>query len=178
MALNVLSVYGIDNANTQISFKPLEAAVSSLKNGQFDATFLVLSPDNSLVLDLAQDSDLQIFDFQHTNALTRRLANTDEVTVPQGTFDLMKNLPSHDLKLVGVPNTVIFRSDLNPELVYVLLDVMRETHASANIMSNANQFPTRSNQALEESNTVKEYYARGLPWASRQLPYWLSAIIN
>lgn len=178
MALEVLAAYGISDANSKINYFGLQDLLVSMKSGSCDAGIIILATDSQIIKDLTTTSDLSILDFPDSRAISTKVQNTEEVIIPIGAFDSINQLPQKDIRLIGVPNTVIFRSDLDPEIIYTLLQIMKESHAAATMVTKAFDFPKPAQQLLIEDDTVKSFYENGLPWSSRTLPFWLSSLLN
>ena len=145
---------------------------------KYIAGIIILSTDSQIIKDLTSNSTLSILDFPDSRAITTKVENTEEVVIPVGAFDSINQLPSKNIHLIGVPNTVIFREDLDPEIINLLLQTMKESHASATMVTKAFEFPKPAQQLLTEDDTVKNFYENGLPWSSRVLPFWLSSLVN
>ena len=178
MALEVLTAYGISDDNSKINYFGLQDLLKSLKSGSCDAGIIILATDSQIIKDLTTNSDLSILDFPDSRAISTKVENTEEVIIPIGAFDSINQLPKKNIRLIGVPNTVIFRSDLDPEIIYALLQIMKESHAAATMVTKAFDFPKPAQQLLIEDDTVKNFYENGLPWSSRALPFWLSSLLN
>ena len=178
MALKVLEAYGIDENNSDIPYFSLKDWVSELKSGNCDGGIIILATDSTIIGDLIKNKDLRIIDFIDSRALTAKVENTEQVVIPLGAFDTIKRLPSKDLNLIGIPNTVIFREDLDPEIIYALLQIMKVSHAKADMVSSAFEYPEPAQQLLFEDETVKGYYENGVPWTTRLFPYWLASLLN
>jgi hypothetical protein len=178
MALKVLEAYGINENNSNIQFSSLNDWVSELKNGQCEAGIIILAPDSSIISELKKNKDLKILNFVDSRALTAKVENTEQVVIPLGAFDTINQLPKNDLNLLGIPNTVIFREDLDPEIIYSLLKIMKVSHAKASMVSSAYEYPKQSQQLLIEDDTVKGYYESGVPWTTQIFPYWIASLFN
>jgi len=178
MSLEVLAAYGISDANSKINYFGLKDLLVSMKSGSCDAGIIILATDSQIIKDLTTNSNLSILDFPDSRAISTKVENTEEVVIPIGAFDSINQLPKKNIRLIGVPNTVIFRSDLDPEIIYTLLQIMKESHAAATMVTKAFDFPKPAQQLLIEDDTVKNFYENGLPWSSRALPLWLSSLLN
>ena len=178
MALKVLEAYGINEKNSDIPYFSLKDWVSELKKGNCDGGIIILATDSTIIDDLIKNKDLRIIDFIDSRALTAKVENTEQVVIPLGAFDTIKRLPNKDLNLIGIPNTVIFREDLDPEIIYALLQIMKVSHAKADMVSSAFEYPEPAQQLLLEDETVKGYYENGVPWTTRIFPYWLASLLN
>lgn len=178
MALKVLEAYGIDENNSDIPYFSLKEWVSELKSGNCDGGIIILATDSAIIGDLIKNKDLRIIDFIDSRALTAKVENTEQVVIPLGAFDTIKRLPNKDLNLIGIPNTVIFREDLDPEIIYALLEIMKVSHAKADMVSSAFEYPKPAQQLLLEDETVMGYYENGVPWTTRIFPYWLASLLN
>ena len=178
MALKVLEAYGIDENNSKIPYFSLKDWVSELKSGNCDAGIIILATDSKVISELIKNKDLKILDFIDSRALTAKVENTEQVVIPLGAFDTIKQLPNKDLNLIGIPNTVIFREDLDPEIIYALLEIMKVSHAKASMVSKAFEYPTPAQQLLLEDETVIGYYENGVPWTTSLFPTWLAGLVN
>jgi hypothetical protein len=48
------------------------------------------------------------------------------MTLPQGTIDIERVIPSTDVQLIGTKSKVLIRGNLHPEIVQLLLQTMKE----------------------------------------------------
>jgi hypothetical protein len=52
-----------------------------------------------------------------------------------------RNIPPHDVPLIGVTGKVLVRSDLHPEIVPLMLQAMVEAHGARAIFQRSGEFP-------------------------------------
>jgi hypothetical protein len=92
----------------------------------------------------------------------------------QGVIDIYQNIPPNDVPLIGTPTKVLVRSDLNPEIVQLLLQTMVEAHGGANIFQRAGEFPNSTDIEYPVAPAAIDFYKDGPSFMQRHLPLWLS----
>ena len=94
--------------------------------------------------------------------------------MPQGVIDLDRNIPPNDVPLIGTTSKVLVRSDLNPEIVQLLLQTMVEAHSGANVFQRAGEFPNSTDVEYPVAPAAIDFYKNGPSFMQRHLPLWLS----
>src|SRR5207237_2260959 len=118
-----------------------EAAKALLEN-QADAIFLMGdSAPPQLMKQLLLRSDIQLFDFIQADGYTRRISYLNKLELPKGSIDFGKNLPAHDVYLIGPTVELLARADLHPAVTDLLLEAAREVHGKASLIQRRCEFP-------------------------------------
>jgi hypothetical protein len=99
------------------------------------------------------------------------------VTLPEGVLDIEKNLPPADVSLLGNMNSVLVRSDLHPEIVYLLLKAMQAGHSEPGIFQRAGEFPRNFPEYLLAESAV-EFYKNGPSFMQRHDHFGCPSIFN
>jgi hypothetical protein len=76
--------------------------------------------------------------------------------------------------LIGTTSKVLVRSDLNPEIVQLLLQTMVEAHSGANVFQRAGEFPNGTDVEYPVAPAAIDFYKNGPSFMQRHLPLWLS----
>ena len=92
-------------------------------------------------------------------------------------LDIEKNVPPSEVSLLGNPARVLVRSDLHPEIVYLLLKAMQAEHSEPGIFQRADEFPKSSDLEYPRAESAIEFYKNGPSFMQRHVPLWLSVHI-
>ena len=145
-----------------------------MNDGKVDAVWIFGAPDSPSVHSLLHNPNLRIMSFQTAEALTRIFPELTRLVLPQGVIDLDPDIPPNDVPLIGTPTKVLVRSDLNPEIVQLLLQTMVEAHGGANIFQRAGEFPNSTDIEYPVAPAAIDFYKNGPSFMQRHLPLWLS----
>ena len=180
LALTVLQANGITGAPTTFVDLDSAAAAQALVAGQLDAVFLMGDSASVQTLrDLMRASDVQMFTFAQADAYVRRNAFLNKIVLPQGSFDLGKNLPAQDVTLVGPTVELLAREGLHSALSDLLLDVAREVHGKAGLFQTRGEFPAPLDREFALSDDAQRYYKSGRSWLYRVIgSFWVASLLN
>lgn len=156
-----------------------DEAGRELIDGKIDAVFLMGdSASLQTMKTLLHAPGVQLFDFVQADAYTRRFTFLTKLQLPQGSIDLGKNIPAHDVNLVGPTVELVSRAKLHPALSDLLLEAAREVHGKPNLLQHRNEFPTPLEHDFRISAEATRYYQSGKKFLYRSLPFWLASLIN
>ena len=180
LALTLLAVNGIaPGGKTELLDLDGEEAAQALVAGKIDAAFLMGDSASPQVMrKLLRTSGIQLMDFTQADGYTRRISYLNKLELPKGCLDFGKNLPAHDLQLIGPTVELIARSSLYPSLTYLLLDAAREVHGNANLLQRRGEFPAPIEREFNLSADARRYYTTGKSFFYRFLPFGLASLIN
>jgi TRAP-type uncharacterized transport system substrate-binding protein len=102
------------------------AADKALKDGQVDAVWIIGVPEATAVQSFLRNPDVRPMSFPMSEAFTRIFPDLARMTLPQGTIDIERVIPSTDVQLIGTKSKVLIRGNLHPEIVQLLLQTMKE----------------------------------------------------
>jgi TRAP-type uncharacterized transport system substrate-binding protein/ABC-type amino acid transport system permease subunit len=177
-ALPVLSAFGVTEANSHFSFEALPALVEAIETGKADAAFMLMRSDSPVIAKLAMNPGLRMLNFHRAAALLQRFPELRSLVIPASTYDLERNVPSADVRLIATSSQVVVRKDLHPAIVYLLLEAMTASHRGATIVSKDGEFPALRGGHLPVADYVSSYYLAGVPWIYKNLPRWLASIVG
>jgi TRAP-type uncharacterized transport system substrate-binding protein len=178
VALRVFRLYDITPKNTQITFMPLADAARALRTDAFDAGVFMLAPSNIFVSGLLDADNLRLLGVDEGKGITRHLPFLRTVSLPRGSVNVEKNIPSDDVELVATTVNVVVRKDIDPAVLYVLLDAMTEVHHGATQISDAGEFPSVVGTDLVPHPLAVAYAKSGMPWIFRTLPLPIASLID
>lgn len=180
LALQLLKANAVTDATATFSDLEAEAAAASLLKGELDAIFLMGDSAPAQTLrNLVRAPGIQLFDFHQADAYVRRYSYLNKLRLPEGSFDLSKNLPAHDVQLVGPTVELIAHTDLNSALSDLLLSAAQEVHGKAGLFQKRGEFPAALEHEFPLSEDAVRYYKSGQGILYRTLhSFWLANLAS
>ena len=174
MAEQVLGKGGVNSETASLLPFAGEAADRALKDGQVDAVWIIGVPEATAVQSFLRNPSVRPMNFPMSEAFTRIFPDLTRMTLPQGTIDIERVIPSSDVQLIGTKSKVLIRSDLHPEIVQLLLQTMKEVHSGADLFHRNGEYPNGSDSEYTVAPTAIDFYKNGPSFTQRHLPLWLS----
>ncbi|HWA28828.1 MAG TPA: TAXI family TRAP transporter solute-binding subunit [Lacunisphaera sp.] len=180
IALRLLTANGITGAPSVFSDLDSAAATAALLDGKLDAVFLMGDSASTQTLrELVRNPDIHLLHFRQADAYVRRYPFLNKIFLPEGSFDLGKDLPATDVELVGPTVELVARDDLNPALSDLLLEVAQEVHGKAGILQKRGEFPAPLEHEFPLSADAVRYYKAGKGFAYRVIDnFWIANLVN
>lgn len=165
-------------APTQIVKWKTMDSLKSLKAGDLDAAFIVISPDSPVVRDLLQTEGIQLVNFERAATYQRKYPFLSSVTVPEGLFSLQRNIPSRDIVLLAPAANLVARSDLHHALIPILLQTMEEVHEPGGLLTDSGQFPSAQFADYPVNSGARRYFRSGPGFFFQYLPFSIAATLD
>ena len=180
LALALLAANGIEPGGaTALVDLDAEDAAKALIEGNVDAVFLMGDfASSQLMRKLLRTPGIQLFDFTQADGYTRRIVYLNKLILPKGSIDFGKNIPAHDVYLIGPTVELIARSDLHPALSDLLLEAATEVHGRAGLLKRRGEFPAPLEHEFRISADASRFYKSGKSFLYRSLPFWLASLVN
>ena len=180
LALALLSANGITGAPTIFVDLDAEAAAAGLLEGKIDVVFLMGdSAPTQTLRSLMRTSDVQVFNFAQADAYVRRYPYLNKMRLPEGSFDLAKDLPASDVVLVGPTVDLVAREGLHSALSDLLLEVAKDVHGKAGLLQKRGEFPAPLEHEFTISDDATRFYKSGKNFLYRTIhSFWLASLIN
>ena len=177
----ILSMRGIHLKRDESNFKRLShgEAVEQLLAGKIDAMAIADGMESPTIQNLLAHPEIHIFDFSYAAAYVKRMPYLEMVVIPRGSLDLVKLDPPHDIHMIASTVTLLVEKDMHPALQQLFLqatDVIAEE--ADNFFGHADQFPAYIDKTVPLSPEASRYFAKGAPWLSSYLPFWLVNYID
>jgi hypothetical protein len=149
-----------------------------LRDGKVDVVFLMSeSTATTVTRSLMRDAGVQLFNFAQADGYVRRINTLSKLHLPRGTLDFGKDIPPHDVSLIGPTVQLVARESLHPALSDLLLEAAREVHGSAGLYRKRGEFPAAHEGEFRMSPDATRYYASGKSFLYRTFPFWLASLI-
>ncbi len=154
-------------------------AAQALVDGSVDAVFLMGEDASAASMRrLLLTADIHLLNFTQAEAYSRRFSYLSMLKLPQGGVDLGKNIPAHDINLVGPTVELVAREDLHPALSDLLLEAAREVHGNASLLQRKGEFPAPIEHDFHISADAARFYKSGTSFFYRYLPFWLASLTS
>ncbi len=178
LALQLLAVNAAVMPPTMLLPESGQHAADLLLQGKLDAVLLVAPPESPLVEQLISAPGIRLLSLDRADAYTRRFPSLTRLTLPQGVFDFVKNVPARDVTLISPTANLLAVNGLHPALAYLLMRAASEVHGGAGLLHKAGEFPAPLNSEFPLSAEATRYYKSGPPFLQRYLPYWAAVLVD
>jgi TRAP-type uncharacterized transport system substrate-binding protein len=178
LAQRILDANGIDDTNATLISDDLETAASAITDDRLDLMFAVGSADSPLLRRLAGQDAIVLQDLPRAAAYARRDRSLTVLDLPEGTLDLVRNLPDADLRLVAATANLVAHPNLHPALVDLLIEAAAEVHGAGSLFAEPGRFPTPQHGDFPLSADAERHYEHGPPFLQRYLPFWAATWID
>ena len=180
LALELLAMNGIKpGGTTKLLEIDDDESQKALLEGKADAAFMMSDSASSKIMhDLLRKPGIKLFDFAQADAYTRRIGYLNKLVLPKGSIDFGKNIPDHDVSLIGPTVELIARSDLHPALSDLLLEAATEVHSRASIFQRRGEFPVPLEHEYRISSDASRFYKSGKSFLYRYMPFWMASMVN
>ncbi|MCW5621513.1 MAG: ABC transporter substrate-binding protein [Burkholderiales bacterium] len=178
LASLLLQHSGVTQPSTRILRSGGQAAVDLLISGNIDAVFLMMEAEAPLIHTLTRTPGVQLMHFEQADAYIREHPYLSALTVPQGMFDLERNIPDRAITLIGTPASLLVDGDLHPALTYLLLRAATQIHGTPALFRRPREFPSPAYTEVSLSPEAVRFYESGPPFLQRYLPYWAANFLD
>jgi len=178
LALQLLAVNAAVMPPTLLLAESGRQANDMLLHGKLDAVFMVGPPESALVDQLVSAPGIRLLSLERAEAYTRRFPALTKLTLPQGVFDFVKNVPAHDVTLISPTANLLAVDTLHPALAFLLMRAAGEIHGGAGLLNKAGDFPAPLNSEFPLSAEATRYYKSGPPFLQRYLAYWAAVLVD
>jgi TRAP transporter TAXI family solute receptor len=177
-AERILGLAGVSESTA--TFLPFAgvAAIDALKDSKVDVVWILGSLEVPTVQALLKNPDVRLLSFDMAEAYTRIYPDLVQLILPRGVLDIEKNIPPSDVSLIANVNRVLVRSDLHPEIIYLLSKTMLEEHSEPGIFARPGEFPKGTDPEYPLHESAIEFYKNGPSFMQRHIPLWLSVHIQ
>jgi TRAP-type uncharacterized transport system substrate-binding protein len=151
---------------------------AGLTTGKLDAAFFLGAPKSSVITGLLESDAVEPVALERVKTYARLSPDLAEVVLPEGAFDLERNIPGADLHLIAPADNLVVRADLHPAVVDLLLDAARSIHREPTLFSSRGTFPNMDHTSLPLSPAAIHFYEEGPSPLRKYLPYWLASLIS
>ena len=155
-----------------------DQAVKAILKGEIDGIFIVDSINSPNVQALLNDPNMYLGTWARADAYVKLIPYLSLLDVPQGSFNLKRDFPGSDMKLVATTTNLLIDERVHPAMQYLFLEAAREINGKASFFSARGEFPSFKNTMLPESPVALHYEKNSYPFLVAYLPFWLAELVN
>ena len=176
-AMKILRVNQIENHPFLLPLHNDEA-VAALKKGEVDVVIMVDGLRSKNVQALLNDPDVKLFDFLRAAAYTKNIHYLEELMVPMGAFNLARNFPPEDSRMISTVTNLLIDDRMHPAIQFLFLRAAQEINGKESFFAKRGEFPSFKNSEFPESPIAQQFHQRGLPILMDYLPFWIAEFIH
>ncbi len=182
VTLNLLDSVGINGWNSSFSRVPSAEAYEQLKANQIDAMFYIASADAPFLKRLMSLPNIHLLNFINTSNsykqfFIKRNRYFEIVTLYKNAFDLQKEIPRQDYKLLA-KNTLLATYNASDKMVRLMLKIATKIHSKVGIFHDENTFPNASKLKIKQHPASKSYFRNPTNYYEEHFPYWIAETLN
>jgi TRAP transporter TAXI family solute receptor len=178
LALQLLSANEAATKPTVLLDLGIPDAAAALRRGAVDAVFVIAGADSPVVQELLRAPGVRLMNLRQAAAYTRLFPFLSSVVLPQGTVDLVRNIPDQDTTLLAATAMLVVREELHPALQSLLIQAAIEIHGRPGLFQRPGEFPTTVATDFPLSDEAKRFYKSGPPFLQRYLPFWVAVLVE
>ena len=153
-------------------------AVVAILDGKIDAMAMVAAPESQYVQMRLQTPGIKLLEFSQAEAYARRYGYITPIVLPRGVADLSRDVPPHDVPLIGATTSLVAREGTHPALVQLFVQAAARIHSGPSWTARAGQFPSTQATEFPIAKEAERFYRTGPPVLQRYLPFWLANLID
>lgn len=153
-------------------------AITALDQDTVDVAVFIAPMDAPYLVKAYRDPEIQFLALDYGEAISRRLAYADTVTVPAGAMSLNPVMPPRPHTLIALETRLAVQDSLHPALVNRLTMAAIRLHSDRGIINDPNSFPSVDGTMLPVNNAARQLITEGPSTWYDWLPYWMAAQIN
>lgn len=150
----------------------LKDSYEAFKKDEIDAFFAVVSAETPLIQTLLLDESVEAVSLKRIKAYEKHFSYLSGITLPEGSIDLIKNLPSKDIELLATTATLAVHKDVDDTLVRLVAKVVKGEN------KREDGFPSIEHLELPLNPQAKQYLEHGDSILEKFFPYWIAANID
>ena len=155
-----------------------DVAAEALVRGEIDAVFLVGPADVPTVRRLLLAPDVKLLSFDRTAAYAKVFPFLSAVTLPQGTIELVRNIPPRDVVLLAPTANIVAKETFHPALSDLMMQAMAEIHSGPGVFHKTGEFPAANGHDFPLSKEAQRFFKSGPPFLQRFMPFWAATLVD
>lgn len=178
LAAPLLAASGVTSTNSTLIDLPTDRAQAALDARQIDAAMLVGGIRTPAVAAALSDQSLRLVSLVHADAYAQRYRYLARRTLYAGAVAFVPPTPSRDVALVATEAMLAAREDINPAIVNLLLETMRDVHDDQGFFETPGEFPNTDQVDLPVSPDAVRHRRFGPSVLYRYMPFWVATLVE
>jgi TRAP-type uncharacterized transport system substrate-binding protein len=177
-AVNILKAAGLEQRISQFLTLPSADGVNALLLGEIDVIFLADQLESPNIQKLLRDPKLNLMGFNRAEAYTRILPYLEILTVPTGSFSLVRDFPPQTIQLLSTTTQLLVDDRMHPALQYLFLEAAEAINGKQSFFAKRGEFPMFNHSAFPESVVATRFEKSGVPPIMNYLPFWVAEFVH
>jgi len=179
LAQQILSLHGISDNNSTLTYLSGERAFTALQNKQSDISIFVSNIDSAFIGKALRTEGISVFSIKQNIAYERNYEFVSALTLPEGVIDIQNNIPPQDIHLISPVSMLTTTKDFHPALKSLIVHATYEIYADhQNLYKDNASFPTIKYADIPVSKQAERYYENGPSILNKYLPFWVADMIS
>jgi TRAP transporter TAXI family solute receptor len=183
LANKILEVNGITEKDIKPNYLSSYDSAKKLINNEVDVAFIVISLDNNIVKELVYNKDISLFSFENYKAYKYHSFSLGNLKIPQGYYDIGKNIPSKEITLLTALATLACQETIPPRIVESLLisikDItQRDYHESLSFENSGFNFPSDKYVDFEIHSASDLFFKEGPSFLTKYFSYTVALLLS
>jgi len=178
----VLKEYAISEDNATYEVLSLNNMVNALKTGQIDIGFFLQPTNNKIVEQLSNSGMFSLVSVEYASAIIKKNSFLHHLTINRGAFNLIPELPSSDVQMVGVPVTVVAKENLHPAIVTLISLALKKEFRGPTLVSNRGAFPSMDYEpdlnVDRDADKIYRSVTGYVPFLYRTFNFWIAGVLD
>jgi hypothetical protein len=146
--------------------------------GEIDVIFLADQLESPNIQKLLRDPKLNLMGFNRAEAYTRILPYLEILTVPTGSFSLVRDFPPQTIQLLSTTTQLLVDDRMHPALQYLFLEAAEAINGKQSFFAKRGEFPMFNHSAFPESVVATRFEKSGVPPIMNYLPFWVAEFVH
>jgi TRAP-type uncharacterized transport system substrate-binding protein len=177
IAMKIFDVNASDKKNNLILTSGSDS-VTAIQRGEIDGVFLADAFESHNVQTLLTDPKINLANFKRAPAYTRQFNFLEQLDVPMCAFNLNRNFPPEDTKLISTSIDLLVDENLHPAIQFLFMQAAKEINGKETFFSKHGEFPSFKNADIPESPIAVRFNSKGTPWLMDYIPFRFAEFID
>lgn len=147
--------------------------VEALLDGTIDGVFAMGVPTAPAIEELLHADGISMLSFRRADAYVALTPGLEKLVVPEGVFDLARNIPPEETQLLSATTNLISSDSLHPSVIPVLLGAASRINEGQNALARGDTFPSPEGVSLPLARAAVRYFDQGETGLAKHVPYGL-----
>ncbi len=178
VTLELLNLVGVHGFNSKFYHLPSQQAYEYIRDNKIDAMFYISSTNSPLLSDLIATQDIKLMNFSDSNAYRQFFIHRDKyfeiVNVYKHAFDIKKQIPQKDYKLLAKNTLLATNSNSSDKMVRLMMKIAYKIHHKAGVFHNENDFPNASLLKVKQHQASKFYFSNPTNYYEENFNFWVA----
>lgn len=183
IALKLLEINGLKESDLKAQYLSYADSAKALLEDKIDSTFMITSLENPVVKEFMENKNIELLSFDNYSSYKYHSIDLSNITIPQGYYDIGKNIPEKNIVLLAALATLSSQENLHPKIIETLLITIKEVtekqyHKSLSFESKDIKFPSDKLLDLPIHTASELYFKDGPSFLTKYFSYNAALFIS